>query len=160
MFHYAGITLLTSSAAILVNRIDVLMLGHYLKLENVAFYTVAFFMASLIEIPARSILQIVKPLLAKAWLDGDLREIASLYKKTSINQMIVGMLIFIGIWMSIDDVLTFVPEKYQGIQMVFFYVGLAKLIDVSVGVNGAIIATSDKYRFDLYINLILICKLT
>ena len=156
MCHYAGITLLTSSAAILVNRIDVLMLGHYLKLENVAFYTVAFFMASLIEIPARSILQIVKPLLAKAWLDGDLKEIASLYKKTSINQMIVGILIFIGIWMSIDDVLTFVPEKYQGIQMVFFYVGLAKLIDVSVGVNGAIIATSDKYRFDLYINLILI----
>jgi O-antigen/teichoic acid export membrane protein len=85
-----------------------------------------------------------------------MREIASLYKKTSINQMIVGLLIFIGIWMSIDDVLTFVPEKYQGIQMVFFYVGLAKLIDVSAGVNGTIIATSDKYRFDLYINLILI----
>ena len=45
MLHYGGITLLTSSAAILVNRIDVLMLGHYLKIENVAFYTVAFFMA-------------------------------------------------------------------------------------------------------------------
>jgi len=156
MLHYGGITLLTSSAAILVNRIDVLMLGHYLKIENVAFYTVAFFMASLIEIPARSILQIVKPLLAKAWSDGDVNEIATLYRKTSINQMIIGLLLFIGIWMSIDDVLTFVPEKYQGIQMVFFYVGLAKLIDVSAGVNGTIIATSDKYRFDLYINLFLI----
>ncbi|MCS5663626.1 MAG: oligosaccharide flippase family protein, partial [Flavobacteriales bacterium] len=156
MLHYGGITLLTSSAAILVNRIDVLMLGHYMKIENVAFYTVAFFMASLIEIPARSILQIVKPLLAKAWSDGDVNEIATLYRKTSINQMIIGLLLFIGIWMSIDDVLTFVPEKYQGIQMVFFYVGLAKLIDVSAGVNGTIIATSDKYRFDLYINLFLI----
>ena len=156
MFHYGAITLLTSSAAILVNRIDVLMLGHYLKLENVAFYTVAFFMATLIEIPARSILQIVKPLLAKAWSGGDLNEIGMLYKKTSINQMLVGLLLFIGIWMSIDDVLTFVPKKYQGIQMVFFYVGLAKLIDVSAGVNGTIIATSDRYRFDLYINLLLI----
>lgn len=156
MFHYGAITLLTSSAAILVNRIDVLMLGHYLKLENVAFYTVAFFMATLIEIPARSILQIVKPLLAKAWSGGDLNEIGKLYKKTSINQMLVGLLLFIGIWMSIDDVLTFVPKKYQGIQMVFFYVGLAKLIDVSAGVNGTIIATSDRYRFDLYINLLLI----
>jgi O-antigen/teichoic acid export membrane protein len=156
MLHYGGITLLTSSAAILVNKIDVLMLGYYLKIENVAFYTVAFFMASLIEIPARSILQIVKPLLAKAWSDGDVNEIATLYRKTSINQMIIGLLLFIGIWMSIDDVLTFVPEKYQGIQMVFFYVGLAKLIDVSAGVNGTIIATSDKYRFDLYINLFLI----
>ena len=93
MFHYGAITLLTSSAAILVNRIDVLMLGHYLKLENVAFYTVAFFMATLIEIPARSILQIVKPLLAKAWSGGDLNEIGMLYKKTSINQMLVGLLL-------------------------------------------------------------------
>ena len=132
------------------------MLGHYLKIENVAFYTVAFFMASLIEIPARSILQIVKPLLAKAWSEGDVTEIATLYRKTSINQMIIGLLLFIGIWMSIDDVLTFVPEKYQGIQNVFFYVGLAKLINVSAGVNGTIILTSDKYRFDLYINLFLI----
>mgnify|MGYP001403901560 FL=1 len=156
MLHYSGITLLTSSAAIFVNSIDVLMLGHYLKIENVAFYTVAFFMASLIEIPARSILQIVKPLLAKAWSEGDVNEIATLYRKTSINQMIIGLLLFIGIWMSIDDVLTFVPEKYQGIQNVFFYVGLAKLINVSAGVNGTIILTSDKYRFDLYINLFLI----
>lgn len=156
MLHYSGITLLTSSAAIFVNSIDVLMLGHYLKIENVAFYTVAFFMASLIEIPARSILQIVKPLLAKAWSEGDVTEIAKLYRKTSINQMIIGLLLFIGIWMSIDDVLTFVPEKYKGIQNVFFYVGLAKLINVSAGVNGTIILTSDKYRFDLYINLFLI----
>lgn len=156
MLHYSGITLLTSSAAIFVNSIDILMLGHYLKIENVAFYTVAFFMASLIEIPARSILQIVKPLLAKAWSEGDVTEIATLYRKTSINQMIIGLLLFIGIWMSIDDVLTFVPEKYQGIQNVFFYVGLAKLINVSAGVNGTIILTSDKYRFDLYINLFLI----
>jgi len=40
--------------------------------------------------------------------------------------------------------------------MVFFYIGLAKLIDVSVGVNGAIISTSNKFKYDLYINLLLI----
>ena len=50
MLHYGGITLLTSSAAILVNRIDVLMLGYYLKIENVAFYTVAFFMGNALVI--------------------------------------------------------------------------------------------------------------
>ena len=33
---------------------------------------------------------------------------------------------------------------------------MAKLINVSAGVNGTIILTSDKYRFDLYINLFLI----
>ena len=156
MSKYGVITLLTSSAAILVNRIDVLMLGYYLELENIAFYTVAFFMASLIHIPARSILQIVKPLLAKAWAENNMQEIVNLYRKTALNQLIIGLLLFIGIWMNINDLLLFVPEKYQGIQMVFFYIGLSKLIDVSVGVNGAIISTSNYYKYDLYINVFLI----
>ena len=37
MVGYGLVTLLTVSATILVNRIDVLMLGYYLDLENVAF---------------------------------------------------------------------------------------------------------------------------
>ena len=156
MSKYGVVTLLTSSAAILVNRIDVLMLGYYLELENIAFYTVAFFMASLIHIPARSILQIIKPLLAKAWAENNRQEIVNLYRKTALNQLIIGALLFIGIWMNINDLLLFVPEKYQGIQMVFFYIGLSKLIDVSVGVNGAIISTSIYYKYDLYINMFLI----
>ena len=156
MRRYGLVTLLTSSAAILVNRIDVLMLGHYINLENISYYTVAFFMASLIHIPARSILQIVKPLLAKAWAENDFEEIALLYKKTALNQMLIGILLFIGIWMNLDDLLLFVSKEYSDIQMVFFYIGLAKLIDVSVGVNGAIISTSNKFKYDLYINLFLI----
>jgi len=156
MSKYGVVTLLTSSAAILVNRIDVLMLGYYLELENIAFYTVAFFMASLIHIPARSILQIVKPLLAKAWAENNRQEIVNLYRTPALNQLIIGALLFIGIWMNINDLLLFVPEKYQGIQMVFFYIGLSKLIDVSVGVNGAIISTSNYYKFDLYINVFLL----
>jgi len=156
MRKYGLVTLLTSSAAILVNRIDVLMLGHYINLENISYYTVAFFMASLIHIPARSILQIVKPLLAKAWAENNLKEIALLYKKTALNQMLIGLLLFIGIWMNLDDLLLFVSNDYSDIQLVFFYIGLAKLIDVSVGVNGAIISTSNKFKYDLYINLFLI----
>jgi len=156
MRRYGLVTLLTSSAAILVTRIDVLMLGHYINLENISYYTVAFFMASLIHIPARSILQIVKPLLAKAWAENNLKEIALLYKKTALNQMLIGLLLFIGIWMNLDDILLFVAKEYSDIQMVFFYIGLAKLIDVSVGVNGAIISTSNKFKYDLYINLFLI----
>jgi O-antigen/teichoic acid export membrane protein len=156
MRRYGLVTLLTSSAAILVNRIDVLMLGHYINLENISYYTVAFFMASLIHIPARSILQIVKPLLANAWAENHLEEIALLYKKTALNQMLIGLLLFIGIWMNLDDILLFLSKEYSDIQMVFFYIGLAKLIDVSVGVNGAIISTSNKFKYDLYINLFLI----
>ena len=156
MINYGLVTLFTVSATIFVNRIDILMLGHYLTLENIAFYTIALFMATLIEIPARSIIQIGKPLLAMAWERDDRGEIQDLYYKSALNQMIVGSLVFIGIWMNIDDILLLVPEKYQGIQYVFFFIGLAKLFNVSCGISGGVLLTSNKYRYDLYINLLLI----
>ena len=58
--------------------------------------------------------------------------------------------------MNIDDILLLVPEKYQGIQYVFFFIGLAKLFNVSCGISGGVLLTSNKYRYDLYINLLLI----
>ena len=101
MVSYGLVTLLTTSSIILVNRIDVFMLGYYLNLENVAFYSIPLFMATLIQIPARSIMQIGKPLLAKAWEQNDLNEIRELYRKTALNQMILGSLVFISIWLNI-----------------------------------------------------------
>lgn len=156
MVGYGLVTLLTVSATILVNRIDVLMLGYYLDLENVAFYSIALFMATLVQIPGRSIMQIGKPILAKAWERNDRDEIQDLYHKSALNQMLIGSLMFIGIWLNIDDVLLLVPEKYQGVQYVFFFIGIAKLFDTSCGLNGGILVTSDKYRYDLVINVILI----
>lgn len=156
MVGYGLITLLTVSATILVNRIDVLMLGYYLDIENVAFYSIALFMATLVQIPGRSIMQIGKPILAKAWERNDTDEIQNLYHKSALNQMLIGSLVFIGIWLNIDDVLSLVPEKYQGVQYVFFFIGIAKLFDTSCGLNGAILVTSEKYKYDLVINVILI----
>ena len=156
MLSYGLVTLLTTSATILVNRIDVLMLGYYLNINNIAFYSIPLFMATLIQIPARSIIQIGKPLLAKAWERNDLNEIGELYRKTALNQMILGSLFFIGIWLNIDDILMLVPQKYQGVKYVYFFIGLAKLFDVSCGINGGILVTSEKYRYDLFINLLLI----
>lgn len=156
MVSYGLVTLLTTSSIILVNRIDVFMLGYYLNLENVAFYSIPLFMATLIQIPARSIIQIGKPLLAKAWERNDLNEIGELYRKTALNQMILGSLVFTGIWLNIDDILMLVPQKYQGVKYVYFFIGLAKLFDVSFGINGGILVTSEKYRYDLFINLLLI----
>ena len=156
MINYGLVTLFTVSATILVNRVDLLMLAYFHELEDVAFYSVALYMATLIQIPARSIMQIGKPLLAKAWNSDDRIEVQNLYSKSALNQMIFGSAVFVGIWLNIDDILLLVPIKYQGIKYVFLFLGLSKLIDTSCGLNGGVIVTSVKYKYDLYINLILI----
>tara|TARA_B110000977_G_scaffold201002_1_gene293616 strand:- start:1486 stop:2979 length:1494 start_codon:yes stop_codon:yes gene_type:complete len=156
MINYGLVTLFTLSATILVNRIDLLMLAYFHELKDVAFYSVALYMSTLIQIPARSIIQIGKPLLAKAWNSEDLIEIQNLYSKSALNQMIFGSAVFVGIWLSIDDILLLIPVRYQGIKFVFLFLALSKLVDTSCGLNGGVIVTSKKYKFDLYINLILI----
>lgn len=156
MKKYGLVTLLVASSSIFVSRIDVLMLGYYLNLESIAFYTVPFFMASLLDIPARAIVQIAKPLLSMAWKRDDRKEINIIYQKSALNQMILGSLLFIVIWLNIDEILLLIPEKYQDVKYVFFFVGLGKLCSVASGVNGAIISLSKHYRFDLYLNAVLI----
>ena len=79
-----------------------------------------------------------------------------IYSKSAINQLIVSGLLFLVVWLNIDDVLSLLPEKFSYGKWVVFYIGLAQLVNMSCGVNGAIIVNSKYYKYDLYTNLILL----
>lgn len=141
---------------ILVTRLDMLMIGYLMNLEHVAFYTLAFFIGNAIAVPGRSVITISVPLLSKAWEEKNLKEIATIYSKSAINQLIVSGFFFILIWLNIDDIFSLLPEKFTHGKWVVFYIGIAQLINMSCGVNGAIIVNSDYFRYDLYTNIILL----
>ena len=61
------VCLLSGVSVILVTRLDMIMIGALLDLEQVAFYTVAFFIGNAIKVPGRSIFSVSVPLIAKAW---------------------------------------------------------------------------------------------
>ena len=46
------------------------MISSLLDLEQVAFYTIAFFIGNALRIPSKAIVAISTPLLAKAWKAG------------------------------------------------------------------------------------------
>ena len=140
----------------IVTRLDMLMIGYLLDLEQVAFYTLAFYIGNAIAIPGRSVISISVPLISKAWENQDFKEIDLIYSKSAINQLIVSGLLFLVIWLNIDEVLSLLPEKFSYGKWVVFYIGLAQLVNMSCGVNGAIIVNSKYYKFDLYTNLILL----
>ena len=63
-----GIYVMIGGASIMiVTRVDMMMIGSLLDLQQVAFYTVAFFIGNAIKIPGKSIVTISTPLIAKAW---------------------------------------------------------------------------------------------
>ena len=156
MLRYGLYVLLAGASMIIVTRLDVMMLGSLLDLEQVAYYTVAFFIGNAIMVPSKSISAISIPLIAKAWEKNDLNEIQELYQKSSINQLIIGGVFFLCVWINIDSIFSLLPENFQGGKWVVFYIGIAQLFNLATGVNGAIIINSSFYKFDLYTSIFLV----
>ena len=144
------------ASAMLVARVDMLMLGILKDLEQVAYYALAFFIGNSIKVPGRSIITISTPLIAKAWEENDLKKIYLIYKKSAITQLLIGGLFFVCIWLSIEEVFRILPEKFSNGKYVVFFVGLSQLFNISTGVNGAIIINSRYYRYDLLFTVCLL----
>ena len=153
---YGFYVLIGGASVMFVSRLDMLMIGALLDLEQVAFYTLAFYIGSAIKVPGKSIVSISVPLLAKAWDEQDFKQIQTIYSKSSINQLIVGGLFFLCIWINIDAIFSILPEKFSYGKWVVMYIGLAQLFNVAAGLNGSIIVNSKYYKYDLVTNILLV----
>ncbi|MGB1205474.1 MAG: polysaccharide biosynthesis C-terminal domain-containing protein [Chitinophagales bacterium] len=155
---YGFYVVLGGFASTMIVSIDIMMLAALLGLEKTGIYTIAFFIGTVIDVPRRSLSSIVTPLIADAWKNNNLLKIKELYIKISINQLIIGSWIFLGIWLNIDDLFKLIHngEIYQAGKYVVFFIGISKIIDMSAGVNSEIIFTSIYYRFNFHISLILV----
>jgi len=148
---YGLFTVLGATGNYIILHIDQVMISKMIGLDANGIYTTAFYIAVVIELPRRAIGQISLPLVSRYFESKDLASINKLYKQVSVNQMIVGALILIGIIVNIDNLFELVPNKeiYQtGINVVFI-MGLAKLFDMIFSINNEIILMSEFYRYNI-----------
>jgi len=78
-----------------------------------------------------------------------MQNIAEVYAKTSIIQMVVGCLLFIGIIINRENLYTIARNKeYTNPEYfsLFLVIGFGFLVDITGGLNTYIITTSHKYR--------------
>ncbi len=148
---FGGFSLLGNASSLIIMNIDGLMISAYKGLGQTGIYTIAFFIATVIEIPKRSLSQSVISLVSAGNKNNEIHLLDTLYKKSSINQLIIGALIFIGIWANITNIFNMMPhtEIYIQGKWVVFFIGLGKLFDLATGINGEILGTSKYYKFDL-----------
>jgi len=151
VLKYGLFTLIGASGTQIVLQIDSLMVAGIKGLDATGIYTIAFFIGTIIEIPKRSITQITTPLMARAFQKGDMNEVANYYKQTSINQLVIGSLLLLGVWANLDSIYAIMPnsEVYQSGFNVVLIIGLGKLVDMLFGVNGEIIVLSKYYKFNV-----------
>lgn len=157
MISYSSFAVVGNASNVVISRIDILMIGSMLGMDFLGVFTITFFMGNIIEIPKRAITQIASPIISNHWKSNDLRGINELYGKAAINLLIVGSVIFLGIWMNVDFIFNVIPNSdiYETGKYVILFIALAKLIDMSAGPNSEIIVFSDYYKFNLLLSVIL-----
>lgn len=130
----------------LANQIDRIMIVSYIGLgANGVFGTMAYF-GILISMPARTLRKIASTVIAEAWKRNDLKTIAQIYSQSGLHQFMMGCLLFIGVWVNIDNVFEIVTDKFIDGRYVIFFIGLAHVIQMLSGVSGVIIQSSPYYK--------------
>lgn len=152
---YSSFIILSGSVANMLLDLDKTMLNQYLKIENIAYYSVAIYIAMVISVPSRAMHQITYPITAKLMIEGKHDELNELYKKTSITLQIIGGLVLVGILVNINQLYLLLPIKYSGGIFVVFIIGLSKYFDLILGNNNAIIFNSKYYKAVLFLGLLL-----
>jgi len=153
---YGIYSMLGGLTTILVWNVDIMMLGSMAGLADTAIYAIAFYIASVIAVPQRAIEKIASPLVAEYIENRQWQQVDEIYKKTSLNQCLTGILVFGLIWLNIDVLFRILPEEYAAGIWVVLIIGIGKMIDLITGVNGSILVNSKHYRVAFYTNLFLV----
>ena len=156
ILSYAGLMIVAGSVAMLILDIDKFMIGVMLEnIEQVAYYGVAIFIATVIAVPQRAMQQIMMPLTAKYLNDNDLPALEDLYRRSSLSLLVISGFIFLLIILNINQLYEILPEEFTGGLFVVLIVSLAKLFDNSLGNNNSILFNSDYYRMVLLFGVLL-----
>lgn len=146
IINYSTLIILGGSAAIVLLEVDKVMINQFIEIKNVAYYSVAGYIATVIAVPSRSMHNITYPLTAEILHKKDIKALKILYQKSSLTLFIVSGLLFILIVLNLNDLYKLLPQSYRGGYVIVFIIGFAKVYDALLGNNNAIMYNSDFYR--------------
>ncbi|MBI9056795.1 MAG: polysaccharide biosynthesis C-terminal domain-containing protein [Labilibaculum sp.] len=130
----------------LANQIDRIMIVSYIGLGANGIFGIMSYFGVLVSMPARTLRKISSTVIAEAWKRNDLSTISQIYSQSGLHQFMLGCLLFIGIWVNIDNVFEIVTDKFVDGRYVVFLIGLAHVIQMLSGVSGVIIQSSPYYK--------------
>lgn len=155
IIKYSGLIIIAGSIATVILDLDKFMLGQYIAIEEVAYYSVAIFIATIIAVPQRAMHQIMLPMTAQYLNEKNKFALEDLYKRSSLNLYVISGLIFLLIIVNVNELYMIIPLEFRNGLIVVFLISIAKLSDTVLGNNNAILFNSDYYRMVLLFGVIL-----
>ena len=155
IIFYSFLIFLSGAASSIILDIDKSMIASLITSDDVAFYSVALFIAAVIEAPGRAMFQIVSPLVSKAINSSDKKYLIRLLKKSSDNLFLVSGVLFLLINLNISDFYKFVNQPlYASAISVVSVVSIGKLFSMSIGCLNNIITNSKYYHYIFWFSVL------
>ncbi len=138
--------------------VDTLVIMSLLGTAEAGIFALGSVVAGLVQAPQRGAVAASVPVLSKAWKDKDYQKINLIYQRSGINLLIASLGIFLVVWLNYADAVnTFgLKPAYLQSQWIFFFLGMARIVDLGTGVNSQIIGTSTFWRFEFISGMILL----
>ena len=151
LWQYLG-----GASVFLTNVIDQTMLAGMEGLMQGGIYAIMMYMVSAMLIPYRSMVKVATPVVTNLWKERDMAGMQRIHRDVSLMNLIVGCFFFLAIWINLDNIFSLMPGSYSDGRYVFLFLGLARVMDMYSGLNGTILVTSKKYRYDFTFSLMLV----
>ena len=134
-----------------------LFLGAKAGLALTGVYTIAFYIANVVEVPYRSLGAISRPVVAAAVKENNWGEVNRLVRQVSLHQLLVSSVIFLVIWVNLDTLYAFIPNgaSYAGGAGVVLMMGMAKAFYSSLSIGTDVLNFSRYYSRSLLFMAIL-----
>ncbi|MCE1199417.1 MAG: polysaccharide biosynthesis C-terminal domain-containing protein [Marinilabiliales bacterium] len=143
-------SILNGLTVLMIQNVDLIMVNKLIGLDGAGVYSICFFFGIVVSLPARSIYKIANVTVAEAWKTEDMQSIKVVYEKSCLTLFIIGLYLFMGIWLNIGNIMQILGPSYLPGKYVIFFIGLGSLLDMASGANSSIMGTSSYYKMQSY----------
>jgi O-antigen/teichoic acid export membrane protein len=153
LVRFGSFALLGNISGTLLVTIDSLMLGSH-SFADAGIYTIALNISTALAVPFRALYKTAYPLIAEYWKEGATDKMLDFYRRTTRLNTALGTYLALGIGLNLPFIYSLIhrPEYAAGTVAVLLLLA-GRLTDGVTGVNGIIVVTSPRYRYDLLFNV-------
>lgn len=154
---YTLFLIATSLAGNLIPVLNTFFVSGKLGLAVAGVNTIAVYIASMVEIPYRSLAAISRPHISQGMKDNNMTDVNAMTKNVSLHQFMASAFIFFLIWINIDLIYSLIPngKVYDEAKFVVLILSVVKIINTSLNVGATVLSYSKYYYYSLLFTVIL-----
>ncbi|MBR1834561.1 MAG: polysaccharide biosynthesis C-terminal domain-containing protein [Bacteroidales bacterium] len=153
LLREVGVYTLFMTATVLAGNIK-LFNSIFIAKESLAaagVYTIACYIANVVEIPYRSLGAISSPIISSAVSAGNLQEVNRLGQQVALHQLLVACMLLFFIWMNLTPLFAVIPNgaDYVSGMGVVLFLGMANILNSTLSIATNILNFSKYFAFSL-----------